>query len=595
MAKFILLTTLGLGWLFAPSIFVGASECTDACDAGITPTDVAISLCGTDGLSHYTSWEAAVDNQCYFDCNVGATFQGSCSCPNDCFAENGQGTCVNTKCECLGDNIWVGPDCGSLGSMNTCSGHGKLALGEDYNSCVCDDGYTGFDCSSEVFKLGSVPFGNIFDTPAYSSQDEYQDSHPIWNISLVASIRIEMDPNEYLSMISPATIYSNETYRSATFHFDNGYVTESYTNVGIRAKGAWSRMDLKKGWAVKFNEFVKGQKLFDSIKKMGLKANTAGSDAMLRQMLYSDFSRAMSVPVQRSSFATVFINDIFEGIYIMQEDINEEFITNRIEGDSGNGNMMKLCRRVYLQYLGDNQTTYEELYVAYPNGDPQYSYEQSFGDGNWSDFIGLLKFVNTSTDEEFQTSLSKWIDVDTFVKSLAAENFMLSSDNYEFGQNYQMYHLTPDAAGVRSGSYESGWLLVQYDFDQNFEFISLGVPEESTPGIFEFFVKPVNDSLYNPLSARLLSIPAVSEHYVEVYSQFMSGTFGPAAVGQSPVCRFGVMLDFVQPWVGRDKFWQISCGETDEDFRRDAEFTMENLPLRYKAVLEQLNAAALRL
>ena len=44
-------------------------------------------------------------------------------------------------------------------------------------------------------------------------------------------------------------------------HFDNGHVQESFSNVGIHVKGQGSRVDQKKGWSIKFNEFVKGQKL----------------------------------------------------------------------------------------------------------------------------------------------------------------------------------------------------------------------------------------------------------------------------------------------------------------------------------------------
>jgi hypothetical protein len=580
--------------------YVSANECTEVCDNGISiPAHTPIRLCGSDGVTHYTSYEAAVSSRCYFNCNVAALYEGPCGCPNDCFEASGQGFCENSQCVCKGEDVWGGPDCGSLGSKNTCSGHGKLVHGEEFNSCVCDEGYTGFDCSSEVFKLGSMPYGDIFNKPAYSSLDLYNDSHPVFNISVVASIRIEMDSTDYLAMINPATIYSKETFRPAKIHFDNNRVRESFTNVGIRAKGAFARMDLKKGLDIKLNEFVKGQKLM-GVQQLGLNAGTGGGDSLLRNVLYADFARAMGTPVQRSSYATVFINDVFEGIYLMQEDINEDFISNRIEGDSGGGNMMKVCGSACLHYYGGDQATYEKMVTYYPSGDPQPKYEQSFGDSDWTDYISFVKFLNASSDHEFQRSLSQWVDVDLFLKTLIVESFMMSSGTYAHGHNYQFYHLQPNPQ-YRSVS-DHRWMLVESDFDDTFEFVSPGVADARSPGIYDYFVKtgdPTDPKHYNPLSVRLLSIPALYRLYVEMYVRFVSVTYGmtsstdgKSTSPQNPADRFGALLNLVQPWINKDKFWQISCGETGKDFRVAAELTMKNLPLRYKSVTDELITAS---
>ena len=42
------------------------------------------------------------------------------------------------------------------------------------------------------------------------------------------------------------------------------------------------------------------------------------------------------VPTQRASYALLYINKVFVGIYYMHEDIDSTFIKSRIEGDYGN-------------------------------------------------------------------------------------------------------------------------------------------------------------------------------------------------------------------------------------------------------------------
>jgi spore coat protein CotH len=228
------------------------------------------------------------------------------------------------------------------------------------------EGYTGYDCSSTVFDGGEVPWGDVFPDPVYTSADKYKDDHPVWNISSLMTIRIEMSPSDLLYQLTPANAYS-VGYVPATVHVDNGVVRETLKNVGVHIKGAYSRADQKKGWSIKFNEFVSGQKL-KGVKKMGLKAGSDPDDVLVKSMLYKDFSRAMGVAVQRASYALLIINGVFSGVYFMHEDIGPDFLAARIAGDSGDGNLMKLCRHVHLQYFGPDQSIYENIHGSYPSG-----------------------------------------------------------------------------------------------------------------------------------------------------------------------------------------------------------------------------------
>lgn len=222
---------------------------------------------GSDLLTHYTTFDALCPtNSCYMlNCSVMTYYPGKCGCPNDCFSEYNQGTCSSDNtCKC--NTGWTGKDCSLVSYGNVCSLHGKLvSVGNKdsvfpFDYCDCDDGFTGIDCSSPVLKDAFVPWGNVWDTPAkeYTKEDKYGDDHPVWNTSLISTIRIEIDEELFLGLLNPINSL-NQSYTEATIHFDNGYVQETYSNVGFKQKGSGCRKHQKHCWNVKFDSFVTGQ------------------------------------------------------------------------------------------------------------------------------------------------------------------------------------------------------------------------------------------------------------------------------------------------------------------------------------------------
>ena len=218
-------------------------------------------------------------------------------------------------------------------------------------------------------------------------------------------------------------------------------------------------------------------------------------------------------------------------------------------------------------------------------GDPQYNYEQSFGNGNWSDFFDLLYFVNTTHAADFDQVANNWLDVSNYIKSLIVENFFIAKDNYRAGQNYQFYHLHDEA-----GAYPNRWLLVEYDFDESFYFESIGVPSDSQTGLFSYFLfNQTTDDNFNPLSSNVLLNPTYAATYTRLYKQFLASTFERGIVS-SPMRRYKAMLEFVLPWVRLDRIWQSSYGTSDSTFESIAVNTTMNLEWRYLNISQQLLA-----
>lgn len=194
-------------------------------------------------------------------------------------------------------------------------------------------------------------------------------------------------------------------------------------------------MLMKKGWNIKFNEFVSGQKFLGE-KKIGMKAGSKNDDTLLKTMLYTNMQRFVGAVTQRASYALLYINDIYVGVYFMHEEIAPEFIQKRVLGDDGSGNFYKFFWNVNLFFYGNNESYYQNKVHINEIGVGWNYYEQSDGNGDWSDFISLLQWFNITNQEDFDEQIESKFNVTTILRQMAVESFMLASDNLASGQNY---------------------------------------------------------------------------------------------------------------------------------------------------------------
>lgn len=175
-------------------------------------------------------------------------------------------------------------------------------------------------------------------------------------------------------------------------------------SVGIKLKGTTSANSEQKPLEVDLNEFVKGQK-YDGLKKFVLRNNFEDS-YLQRERLALEIYRRAGLPSCRTSYAEVYVDDIFRGVYSITEMIDKTFLEHYYGNDNGS------------LYKGD------------------------FG------FRGLSVQLEEGTMEAFDNwkrnlqvdKLDQYINLDHYLKQLAVDIIIGDWDSYAYGRhNFYIY------------------------------------------------------------------------------------------------------------------------------------------------------------
>jgi spore coat protein CotH len=199
-------------------------------------------------------------------------------------------------------------------------------------------------------------------------------------------------------------------------------------SIGIRQKGFysnWGAWTDKKPLKLKFNKYVSGQK-YDGLKKINLQ-NGLHDPSMMRDALSYKFLREAGVPAPRTSFAKVYLNEAYWGLYTIVEQIDKKFLGNWFENKDGD--LFKCISNTNLDWQGNLEAEYTDEFELKTN-------ETTSG---FTDFIKWVDVINNS-GTGFKDSLSAYFETSDYLTILAADIIMLNWDSYYFhGRNFYVY------------------------------------------------------------------------------------------------------------------------------------------------------------
>jgi hypothetical protein len=199
-------------------------------------------------------------------------------------------------------------------------------------------------------------------------------------------------------------------------------------SVAIRQKGQfsnWGSDGLKEPFKVDFNEYVPGQK-YDGLKKLNLQ-NGFADPSFMRDALSYKLMRDVGIAAPRTSYARVYLNDEYWGLYLLVEQIDDRFLKNWYEDNDGN--LFKCMTNTEITWLGTDKEDYR--------GEFQLKTNEELDD--WSEFIHFVD--ETRQIDEFDDSISTVLEMDNFLHVLAVDVLINNRDAYySNGRNFYLYY-----------------------------------------------------------------------------------------------------------------------------------------------------------
>jgi hypothetical protein len=215
-----------------------------------------------------------------------------------------------------------------------------------------------------------------------------------------------------------------KTYMVASIDID-GTVIDS---VGVREKGnasCWGSEGLKEPFKIDFNVFAPGTK-YDGLKKLNLH-NAFEDPSMMRDALAYKWMRDAGIASPRTSFAKVYLNDIYWGLYTVVEQVDDRFLKNNFENNDGD--LFKCINNTSLVWQGPDKLNYLDEFELKTNEE----------EDNWDDFIHLISKINNY--EQFEDSISTALQRTKYLRVLAADVLMYNWDSYyDNGRNFYIYY-----------------------------------------------------------------------------------------------------------------------------------------------------------
>jgi spore coat protein CotH len=204
-------------------------------------------------------------------------------------------------------------------------------------------------------------------------------------------------------------------------------------NVAVRSRGSGSRNGIKPGLDVEFDRFVGGQRF------LGLRGivldNFWQDPAILRESLTMALFARLGQPAPRESYARLFINDEYQGIYGIVEAIDDQFLARTFGDPAGYVFEYHWLNQFYGSYLGSRVSAYTMMF------EPR-THELDSPTTLYSPIERLFYEANRNTDSTWREGVDRYLDVQQLLMHVAIEEFVSELDGmtgYAGMNNFYLY------------------------------------------------------------------------------------------------------------------------------------------------------------
>jgi hypothetical protein len=370
-----------------------------------------------------------------------------------------------------------------------------------------------------------------------------QNSDESWKLyddTNVARIDITIDPAKL------AWIYANsysDSEHVASIHYKNNWIDETVDSVGFRLRGNTSRDARKKSFKLSFNSFIQGREFYD-VDKLNLNGEH-NDPSIVRSKLCFDLYNKIGMKASRASYAAVYINGKYYGLYISVEHVDNEFIKKNFSDFSGN--LWKCLYPADLVYIGLNP----DVYKFSSGGRRAYDLITNEDQDDYSKLARLIDIINRTPSGSFPDSLEKVLDVADVLKYFAINILVGGWDDYwSLKNNYYLYH----------SPVEDKFHWLPYDYDNTF-------------GIDWFSIDWTSANPYNfpkvasgprPLAEKLIA----NASYRNLYTHFIEFYREKVFKLNNWESRIDSIKNLIYSYAAADSFRTLDYGFTIYDFNQ---------------------------
>ena len=242
-------------------------------------------------------------------------------------------------------------------------------------------------------------------------------------------IRLELHPNDWALLKKN---FLEDTYYACVFHWMFNGKDIASPEIAVRSRGQGSRSGIKPSLLVKFDHYESRQG-FLGLKSVVLRANTQDA-SMMHERVSMEFFKRLGMPAARETHAKVFVNGEYAGLYTIVESVDKTFVKSRFGEDSGYLYNYQYQDEFYFEDRGSNPATYSPVPF-----EPEFSKDQT---PNAAPIASMVQAINKASDQQFQASVSQFVDLKAFLTEVAAENFIAEQDGLvgDYGlNNFYLY------------------------------------------------------------------------------------------------------------------------------------------------------------
>lgn len=292
----------------------------------------------------------------------------------------------------------------------------------------------------------------------------------------------------------------------------------------------------------------------------------------MHEQLSMLFFRKLGLAAPRETYARLFVNNAYAGLYSVVESIDKDFLANTFGNNDG-----------YL-FKYDYNVTDPPYYMTYRTANPADYVPRPFQpETNESDprpevIERFIWTVNNATDAAFRSAVSEYVDLNNLVRHVAAEAFVADNDGFigNWGMNNFYVYRLPTSNQFR---------FINWDKSEAFK---------DGPGYSIWHNHlDVPEAIRNRLWSRVMALPDLKALYLDTLlecSGVASEVPAAAAAGdtrgwllseidrQSSLIRSAVQADPTKPY-------------TNEQFEADVSMLRDFVVQRPEAIQAQVAAS----